>query len=119
MIQIKSETIQALTNDFESFVRKTERGVEFWLARDLQKLLGYAKWDNFKNVIEKAKVSSKSSNQNVFDHFADVGKTIDMSKGAKKEIDDVRLTRYACYIIAQNGDSNKKEELKKEFYIVG
>ena len=106
---MKSEIIQSLTVDFESFAQKTEQGVEFWLARDLQKLLGYTKWDNFKNVIEKAKISCKTAEQSVVDHFADVGKTIEMPKGAQKEIEDIMLTRYACYLIAQNGDSGKEE----------
>ncbi len=101
--------IQSLTNNFESFSYKTDDEVEFWLARDLQHLLGYNKWDNFKNVISKAKTACEISEENISYHFADVGKTIDMPKGAQKEIDDVMLTRYACYLIAQNGDSKKPE----------
>jgi DNA-damage-inducible protein D len=79
------------------------------LARDLQQLLGYTKWDNFKNVILKARTACELSGQDIEDHFADIGKTIQMPKGATKEIDDIMLTRYACYLIAQNGDSGKKE----------
>ena len=101
--------IQSLTKNFESFAHKTEDGVEFWLARDLQHLLGYLKWDNFQNVISKAKTACELSGQNISDHFADVGKTIKMPKTAQKEIDDQILTRYACYLIAQNGDSKKEE----------
>jgi len=85
---MKSEIIQSLTANFESFAQKTEEGLEFWLARDLQKLLGYIKWDNFKNVIEKAKISCETAEVSVADHFADVGKTIEMPKGAEKEIDE-------------------------------
>ena len=100
--------IQSLTKDFESHARKTENGVEFWLARDLQHLLGYEKWDNFVNVISKAKTACEVSGHSISDHFADVGKTIQMPKGAEKTIDDFMLTRYACYLIAQNGDPRKE-----------
>lgn len=89
--------------------QKTENGVEFWLARDLQHLLGYTKWDNFLNVISKAKTACEGSGPEVPNHFADVGKTIAMPKGATKEIPDLMLTRYACYLIAQNGDPKKQE----------
>lgn len=106
---MEKEIILSLTANFEDFVQRTEDGVEFWLARDLQELLGYSKWSNFVNVIAKAKIACEVSNQNVSDHFADVGKTIEMPKSAVKEIDDIMLTRYACYLIAQNGDSKKQE----------
>lgn len=106
---MEKEIILSLTANFEDFVQRTEDGVEFWLARDLQELLGYSKWSNFVNVIAKAKIACEGSNQNVSDHFADVGKTIEMPKSAVKEIDDIMLTRYACYLIAQNGDSKKQE----------
>ncbi|MDP2918001.1 MAG: DNA damage-inducible protein D [bacterium] len=84
-------------------------GVEFWYARELQGLLGYGKWSNFENVINKAKIACENAKQKVSDHFADVGKTIPMPKGASKEIPDIMLTRYACYLIAQNGDPRKNE----------
>ena len=103
-----SNTIQTLTSNFETCVNTTKENVEFWLARDLQQLLGYTKWDNFKNVLLKAKTACEVSGHEVSDHFADVGKTIEMPKGATKEIDDVMLTRYACYLVAQNGDSKKE-----------
>lgn len=77
-------------------------------ARELMTMLEYSKWENFGKVIDKAKESCKNSNINIWEHFADVGKTIKMPKGAKKIIDDIKLTRYACYLIAQNGDSRKK-----------
>ena len=105
---MNTEIIQSLTKDFESHARKTENGVEFWLARDLQQLLGYEKWDNFVNVISKAKTACEVSGHAISDHFADVGKTIQMPKGAEKTIDDFMLTRYACYLIAQNGDPRKE-----------
>ncbi len=106
---MKKEIIRSLVNNFESCAKKTEEGIEFWLARDLQQLLGYDKWDNFLNVISKAKISCENSGNNVSDHFADVGKTIQMPKGAQKEVPDLMLTRYACYLIAQNGDPRKEE----------
>lgn len=106
---MQSELIHSLTEDFESFAQKTDEGLEFWLARDLQKLLGYTQWRNFENVIEKAKTSCQNAEASVSDHFADVSKTIEMPKGAEKEIDDIILTRYACYLVAQNGTPNKEE----------
>ncbi|BCA93909.1 DNA damage-inducible protein D [Legionella antarctica] len=106
---MKIEVINTLTNNFEMHAQQTEEGVEFWLARDLQQLLGYDKWVNFLNVISKAKIACEASGHTVSDHFADVGKTIQMPKGAQKTIEDIMLTRYACYLIAQNGDPKKQE----------
>lgn len=106
---MKKETIKSLMGDFESIKNETKNGLEFWLARDLQHLLGYTKWDNFLNVILKAKTSCEIAGSNISDHFADVGKTIKMPKGAQKEVNDIMLTRYACYLIAQNGDPRKEE----------
>ena len=84
-----------------------ENGVEFWYARELMTMLEYSKWGNFVKVIDKAKESCKNSNINIIDHFADVGKMVKAGV-ADKKIDDFKLTRYACYLIAQNGDSRKK-----------
>lgn len=106
---MKTDIIQTLTSTFESHAQQTDGGIEFWLARDIQLLLGYSKWDNFLNVISKAKTACEVSGHQVSDHFADVGKTIAMPKGAEKEVPDLMLTRYACYLIAQNGDSKKQE----------
>jgi len=105
---MKPEIIFSLTTDFESFAHKTEDGLEFWFARDLQHLLGYSKWENFQNVISKAKTACEISGHEINDHFPDIRKTIAMPKNAEKEIDDIMLTRYACYLIAQNGDSSKE-----------
>ena len=106
---MKTELVQSLTTNFEAHAQQTETGIEFWLARDMQYLLGYTKWDNFLNVVSKAKTACEVSGQAVPDHFADVGKTIAMPKGAEKEVPDLMLTRYACYLIAQNGDPKKQE----------
>lgn len=105
---MNTNLIHSLTKDFESYVNVTDDGVEFWLARDLQFLLGYSKWDNFKNVILKAKTACDVSGHEVVDHFPDVGKMVQIGSGATKNIDDIMLTRYACYLIAQNGDSKKE-----------
>lgn len=106
---MKPELIYSLVKNFESFSHQTEDGLEFWFARDLQHLLGYSKWENFQNVISKAKIACEISEIEVSNHFPDIRKTIEMPKSAKKEIDDIILTRYACYLIAQNGDSSKEE----------
>ena len=105
---MEKQIITKLTKNFEDYAHQ-ESGVEFWFARDLQKLLGYDKWENFLNAIEKAKEACKNSGQDVLDHFPGVRKTIPMPKGATKEIEDFMLTRYACYLIAQNGDPRKEK----------
>ena len=103
------EKVYELTNSFEAHARKTEDGIEFWLARDLQKLLGYSKWENFLNVIFKAKISCENTENVITDHFLEVNKQINMPKQAEKDYMDIILTRYACYLIAQNGDPRKEE----------
>ena len=95
-------------DNFESIKHIDENGIEYWYARELQNVLNYKEWRKFENVINKAKEACENSDISVFDHFVDVAKTIKMPKGAEKTIIDYRLTRYACYLIAQNGDSRKK-----------
>ena len=106
---MERETINTLTETFEENAQQTETGVEYWLARDLQYLLGYDEWRNFTAVVSKAKSACEISGHAIKDHFVDVNKTIQMPKRAVKEIPDLMLTRYACYLIAQNGDPRKQE----------
>lgn len=93
---------------FEEIKHTDENGVEFWYARELMKVLEYAKWGNFKKVIDKAVASIESTDNTVLDHIADVSKMVDIGSDTKREIEDMKLTRYACYIIVQNGDPRKK-----------
>lgn len=95
-------------NIFESIKHINNYGNEFWYARELSEILEYSKWDNFKKVIIKAKESCENSNTNVSDHFADVGKMVQLGSGSTREIDDIMLSRYACYLIVQNGDPRKE-----------
>ena len=106
---MKHEIVQKLHKNFNEYAQKTEGGLEFWFARDLQVLLGYDQWKNFQKVIEKAKIACQNAGFIVEDQFADVGKMITAGKGAAREIDDIALTRHACYLIAQNGDPRKEE----------
>ena len=93
---------------FESIKHFDENGNEYWYARELQKVLEYNKWENFEKVIEKAKLSCLNSNYGLQDHFPDVRKMVDIGSNTLRNIVDYKLSRYACYLIAQNGDSRKK-----------
>ena len=106
---MKKEEIKKLLDQFEAVANIVE-GIECWSARELQPLLGYAKWNNFiNNVVVKAKEACRNAGEDVQNHFPDVGKMVSIGYGVEKQIDDILLTRYACYLIAQNGDSRKPQ----------
>lgn len=101
--------IAQLMSDFNEIIKTTEDGVEYCFARELQPLLGYTEWRNFAVTIEKAKSACLASHNSIEDHFVGVNKMVALGSGAQRAIEDIVLTRYACYLIAQNGDPRKKE----------
>ena len=105
---MKKELIQELFKKFELASHEI-RGIECWSARELQEILGYAKWENFVNAIEKAKKACEKAGEKISDHFPDIRKMVDLGSGSQREITDIALTRYACYLVAQNGDPAKSE----------
>ena len=107
-MEFEKAKIMELKEKFDSIIN-TEEKVEFWYARDLMVQLGYTQWRNFLEVIKKAMVSCESAGISVTDHFAKVSKMIKLAKGAQRKVKDYMLTRYACYLIAQNGDPKKEE----------
>jgi DNA-damage-inducible protein D len=105
---MEKQIVVRLHKSFEDAAYEQD-GVEYWLARDIQVLLGYDEWRNFTNVIEKAKTACGNAGQKVFDHFVDVNKMVKLGSGSERAVDDLMLTRYACYLIAQNGDPRKEQ----------
>ena len=105
---MKSEEIKSLFFQFEAAATDLE-GVECWSARELQTLLGYSKWENFEKVIKKAKDACNNAAELIENHFPDIRKMVEIGSKTERAVDDIALTRYACYLIAQNGDSKKEE----------
>jgi len=105
---MKKEIVARLHADFEAIARShPDSGTEYWLARDLQPVLGYVRWENFSRVIDKARLACANSGHPTADHFLELTKMVPVGSGAERKIDDLALTRYACYLIAQNGDPTK------------
>ncbi|MDD9953334.1 MAG: DNA damage-inducible protein D [Candidatus Woesearchaeota archaeon] len=105
---MESHVVTKLTKNFEDYAYE-EEGIDIWFARDLKNLLGYEEWRNFLKVVEKAKKSCITAGNDVVDHFVGVNKKVTVGSDAEREIQDIMLTRYACYLIAQNGDPRKEE----------
>ncbi|MBU4444139.1 DNA damage-inducible protein D [bacterium] len=106
---MKKEIIKHLTQDFESYANQTRNGIEFWFARDLQYLLSYTEWRNFIKVILKANIACETVGHQISDHFVDINKMVAIGSGSERKISDFMLSRFACYLIAQNGDPQKEQ----------
>lgn len=111
-----NELTKEVASLFESLKHVNHDGVEYWSARELYPHLGYAKWQRFEEAVDRAKESCKSASQRVEEHFTDAGKSFPMPKGGTNEMKDVLLTRYACYLVAQNGDPRKTEIAQAQTY---
>jgi len=111
--------VNELTQSFEARAQRLENGVEYWLARDLQELLGYSNWQNFTQIIEKAKAACQTVGAKTSHHFTDVSKIVRIGVGTSttRKIEDIMLTRYACYLIAQNGDPRKSQIAFAQTYV--
>lgn len=107
-LSASDDTIEGLISQFEAISQVDDDGNEYWFARDLQTLLGYTKWDNFLAVIAKAKEACAQAGHGCEDHFAGVGKMVTLGSGAEREIDDIVLSRYASFLVAQNADGRKR-----------
>ena len=106
---LSDDTIDTLLDAFEAAARKTDDGHEFWTARDLARLLGYSDYRNFLTIVEKAKAACRTMRLYPSDHFVDVTDIVEIGSGARRERDNIHLDRYACYLIAQNGDPRKRQ----------
>ena len=105
---MEQNTIVKLNKRFAEYAYEQD-GVEYWLARELQSLLGYTEWRNFLNAVNKAKESCETTGEEVLDHFVDINKMVKIGSGAERKREDIMLSRYACYLIGQNGDPKKEE----------
>ena len=104
---------------FEELRRTNQHGAEYWSARDLQPLLGYTQWRRFEQAVERAITSCEASGNDPTHHFAGAGKMVDLGSGSQREVDDYQLSRFACYLIAQNGDPRKPEIAQAQKYFAG
>ena len=107
---------QSAIKFLDEIKHRDSKGFDYWLARDLQGFWGYSKWDNFKSAIEKARMACNSVGNNAVNHFADIRKMVNIGSGTQRDVEDIALTRYACYLIAMNGDPSKPEIAAAQTY---